>query len=543
VHESFATVWEAIADAVPDAAAVVQRTEAGERRVSWHELDDQAARLAGALAERGVRPRAHVALFLFNAPEYLAGFFACSKLRALSANVNFRYEASELVALLENADAEVLVYHRALADRVAAVRDSLPLLRVLVEVDDGFGPPSVPGALQYDELITGAAPLPRAERSGDDLLLWYTGGTTGLPKGVLWKQGTLLEFGTAYSADLIGRPVPVSPAGAGVCAHELRARDTGPVALLTTPLVHATAAYQMMTWLSVGGTIALLPRGRVDGDEVCATIARERVTLLSIVGDVVLRRIVVALERAEERGEPYDLSSLRRVHNSGAMVSAELKDALMARGTMGFYDSLGSSEAVGFGLALTAAPGEHTTARFRLGPRARILTPDGRDVAPGSDEAGVLAVAQSTAIGYYKDPERSATTFPVIEGTQYAIPGDWALLHGDGTITLLGRGSSCINTGGEKVWPEEIEVLLKTHPAVLDAVVVGVPDAEWGETVGAVVSLRAGEGTAPTADELSAWVGDRLASYKRPRRVTIVDEVQRTTVGKVDYDWARASLS
>jgi fatty-acyl-CoA synthase len=543
VHDSFATVWEAIADSVPDAPAVVQRTERGVRRASWGELEDHAARLAGGLAERGVGPGTHVALFLHNAPEYTECFLACSKLRARSANVNFRYEASELVALLENADAEVLVYHRALADRVAAVRDSLPLLRVLVEVDDGSAVPSVPGALGYDELVSMAAPQPRADRSGDDLLLWYTGGTTGLPKGVLWRQGTLLEYGAVYAADLIGRPIPVSAADAAACARELHASATPPVALLTTPLVHATAAYQMMVWLSVGGTIALLPRGRVDGDDVCATIQRERVTLLSIVGDVVLRRIVAALERAEERGEPYDVTSLRRVHNSGAMVSAELKDAFLGRGTMSFYDSLGSSEAVGFGLALTASPGEHTTARFRLGPRARILTPEGRDVRAGSDEAGVLAVAHSTAVGYYKDPARSATTFPVIDGTQYAIPGDWALHHADGTITLLGRGSGCINTGGEKVWPEEVEEVLKTHPAVTDAIVVGVPDTEWGETVGAVVSLRAGDGPAPTGEHLSAWVGSRLASYKRPRRVAIVDEVRRTTVGKADYDWARASLS
>jgi fatty-acyl-CoA synthase len=210
---------------------------------------------------------------------------------------------------------------------------------------------------------------------------------------------------------------------------------------------------------------------------------------------------------------------------------------------MGFYDSLGSSEAVGFGLAFTSAPGEHATARFTLGPRARVLTDDGRDVVPGSGEAGVLAVAHSSAIGYYKDPERSAATFRDIDGTRYAVPGDWAIVHEDGTITLLGRGSGCINTGGEKVWPEEVEELLKMHPAVSDAVVVGVPDDEWGETVAAVVSIRQVADTAPTPDELSTWVGQHLASYKRPRRVVVVDEVQRTAVGKADYAWARALLS
>jgi fatty-acyl-CoA synthase len=211
---------------------------------------------------------------------------------------------------------------------------------------------------------------------------------------------------------------------------------------------------------------------------------------------------------------------------------------------MSFYDSLGSSEAVGFGLALTSAPGEHSTARFTLGPRARVVTEDGRDVVPGSGEQGMLAVSHSSAIGYYKDPERSALTFREIDGTPYAMPGDWAIVHEDRTITLLGRGSGCINTGGEKVWPEEVEEVLKNHPAVVDAIVVGMPDEEWGEAVAAVVSLGADpSGNPPTPEELSAWVGEVIASYKRPRRVVVVDQVQRTTVGKADYAWARAALS
>jgi acyl-CoA synthetase (AMP-forming)/AMP-acid ligase II len=315
------------------------------------------------------------------------------------------------------------------------------------------------------------------------------------------------------------------------------------VALLTTPLVHATAVHQANTWLAQGGTIVLLPRGRVDGDEICATIAHERVTSLSIVGEAVLRRIVDALASAEARGEPYDLSSLQRVHNSGAMVSAGLKDALLSRGTMTFYDALGSSEAVGFGFALSRGAGEHGTARFTLGPRARVLADDDRDVVPGSSEPGVLAVSQSASLGYYNDAERTARTYRVIDGTRYAIPGDWAILHEDHTITLLGRGSGCINTGGEKVWPEEVEEALKEHAHVVDAVVVGIPDDEWGETVGAVVATRRDDGKALTADELSTWVAQRLASYKRPRRIEFVDEVQRNTVGKADYEWARTVLA
>jgi acyl-CoA synthetase (AMP-forming)/AMP-acid ligase II len=540
LYESFATVWEAVADAIPDATAVVQ----GERAVRWRDVEDHAARLAAGLAAEGVAPGTHVALFLFNCPEYMECTFACSKLRALSANVNFRYEAAELAALLENSDAEVLVFHRSLGERVASVRDRLPKLRVLIEIDDGKTAPLVTGAIAYDDLLATNEPLPRIERSGDDMLLWYTGGTTGLPKGVLWHQGTLLNYGAVYAAGVIDRAVPETVAEAAECALDLYRRDSRPVPLLTTPLVHATAVHQANTWFSLGGKVALLPRGPVDGGVVCATIARERVTLLSLVGDVILRRIVRALEEADARGEPYDLSSLRRVHNSGAMVNASLKDALLRHGTMNFYDSLGSSEGVGFGVALTTTPGEHTTARFALGPRARVVTEDGRDVVPGSGEQGMIAVAHSAAVGYYKDPERSAATFRDIDGTRYAVPGDWAIVHDDQTITLLGRGSGCINTGGEKVWPEEVEEVLKNHPAVLDAIVVGIPDEEWGESVAAVVSLRADhDGASPTPDELSAWVGQLIASYKRPRRVVVVEQVQRTTVGKADYTWARTVLA
>jgi fatty-acyl-CoA synthase len=529
-----------MADALAGDPAVVQ----ADRRVRWGELDERAGRLAAALARVGIGPGAHVALYQYNCPEYIECKFACSKLRALPANVNFRYEAEELLALLDNADAEVLVYHRALADRVALIRTRATKIRLFVEIDDVSAVPSLPGAVDYEEFLAAHEPAARIPRSGDDFVLWYTGGTTGLPKGVLWHQGTLLQYGISYAAALFGDPEPASLPDALAHAVERRARGTTPIALLTTPLVHATAVHQSNTWLSLGGAVVLLPRGAVDGDEICRTIERERVTQLTIVGDVVLRRVVQALEAAAARGEPYDLSSLRRVHNSGAMVSASLKDALMTRGTMSFYDSLGSSEGVGFGVAYADAPGQHDTARFTLGPRARVLTEDGRDVAPGSGEPGVLAVTGSAAIGYYNDPARSAATFVQIDGEHYAMPGDWALVHDDLTITLLGRGSGCINTGGEKVWPEEVEEVLKEHPAVGDALVVGVSDAEWGEIIAAVVQLDPSPGRrVPTAEELEAWVGARLASYKRPRRVVFVDAVQRTTVGKADYAWARTLVS
>ena len=533
MYESFATVWERVADAVPDAPAVVQ----GDRRITYRDVDDRAARLASALAAYGVGPDTKVALFLHNCPEYMELLFALSKLRAVPANVNFRYLGDELVQLVDNADAEVLVYHRSLRERVEAARDRMPHVRHTIEVDDEGGDS------EYEALLTRHEPAPRIERSGDDLVLWYTGGTTGLPKGVLWHQGTLLGYGLIAAYALQDETPTDSLEQLVDDVRRWHARGTPLISLLTTPLVHATAVHQANTAFAVGGTIVLLERGRTDGDTICTTIERERPSVLEIVGDVLMRRIGRALDAADARGEPYDLSSLKRIHNSGAMVSAPVKDALLSRGTMHVYDSLGSSEAVGFGVALTTGPGQGETARFRLGPNARLLVAADRDddVAPGSRDVGVLAVHTSCAIGYYRDPARSATTFRMIDGKLHAIPGDQATLDVDGTLTLLGRGSNCINSGGEKIWPEEVEEVLKEHPGVTDAVVLGVPDDEWGQLVTAVVATTGDD--PPDADALGDWVGGRLAGYKRPRRFVFADEVGRNTVGKLDYEWARNAVS
>jgi fatty-acyl-CoA synthase len=457
------------------------------------------------------------------------------------ANVNFRNLGDELVQLVDNADAEVLVHHRSLRDRVDAARDRMPGLRATIEIDEAHGDS------EYEALLRSHEPAARIERSGDDLLLWYTGGTTGLPKGVLWHQGTLLGYGLIAAYALQDETPPAEDEADSLDrlvddVQRWRKRGTPLVSLLTTPLVHATAVHQANTAFAVGGTIVLLERGRTDGDTICAAIERERPSVLEVVGDVLMRRIAGALDAADARGAPYDLSSLQRIHNSGAMVSAPLKDALLSRGSMHVYDSLGSSEAVGFGVGLTTAAGQGQTARFRLGPNARLLVAADRDedVEPGSGQVGVLAVHTSCATGYYKDPARTAATFRMIDGKLHAIPGDQATLDVDGTLTLLGRGSNCINSGGEKIWPEEVEEVLKEHPGITDAVVLGVPDDEWGQIVAAVVSTTGDD--PPSADALGDWVGARLAGYKRPRRFVFADEVGRNTVGKLDYDWARRAL-
>ncbi len=363
MYESFATVWERVADAIPEAPAVVQ----GDRRITYREIDDRASRLAAALTDLGVGPDTKVALFLYNCAEYMECLFALSKLRAVPANVNFRYLGDELAQLVDNADAEVLVHHHSLHERVVDACDRMPGLRHVVEVDDDHGDS------EYERLLLAHQPAPRTERSGDDLLLWYTGGTTGLPKGVLWHQGTLLGYGLIAAYALQGETPTDTIDQLVDDVRRWRARGTPLVSLLTTPLVHATAVHQANTAFAVGGTIVLLERGHTDGDTICATIQRERPSVLEIVGDVLMRRIAGALDAADARGEPYDLSSLARIHNSGAMVSAPLKDALLSRGTMHVYDSLGSSEAVGFGVALDHRAGAERDGTLRA--RTERATP------------------------------------------------------------------------------------------------------------------------------------------------------------------------
>ncbi len=553
MYESYASWWEAVADAVPDAVALVQ----GERRTTYRELDDRAARLAAALTALGAGPGSRVALHLYNCPEYLEACAAAFKARAVPVNVNFRYRAGELAYLLDNADAEIVVTHRSLAPMLAEALPQLAGVRAVIVVDDGAAPgarvepavePAVElgvelgGSYRYDDLVAGHAPAPRLERSGDDLLFWYTGGTTGLPKGVMWHQGTLLSYAVTRGYVTQGIDPPSTLEEAGAAAAALQARGTAQVQLPTTPLVHATAMINAFQGFSQGGRVVLMESRRLDPHELWRAVERERVTNITIVGDPIARRMVDALDEADARGRPYDLSSVRRILSSGAVWSAPVKVALRARGDMVLYDTLGASEGIGLAVAESdpragGPADDFTTARFRLGPYAALVTDDGRVLAPGSREPGLLAASRYIGVGYHKDPERSARVFREIDGERYAVPGDWATVDADGTVTFLGRGSGCITTGGEKVWPEEVEETLKEHPDVVDCLVVGVPDDEWGQVVVAIVSPRAGATVA--AGELREWSRARLAAYKVPRRVVVVDEVPRSPTGKADYAAAR----
>ena len=526
----FATVWEAIADAIPERAALVH----GETRRSWRELDDRAARLARALQELGIGPDAKVAQYLYNGNEYLESCFAALKLGAVPINASYRYLEDELVYLLDNADVEVLFFHAALGERVAQVAGRLPKLRGIVQVGDGS--PSVAGALGYEELISASPPAERIPRAEDGLYMIYTGGTTGMPKGVMY------EVGAFTAALMLGHPIhglPLPRSAEGVLPNVLEIHRIGsaPVTLTACPLMHGTGLWLggFLTF-NLGGTHVCMEGTSFDAHRLWRTTERERVTDIVIVGDAFARPMLRALEEAEARGEPYDISSVKRIVSSGVIWTSQTKQALLARNAMALIDIMGSSEgAMAQSVTMPGLVAE--TARFRLSEAAKVFTEDDREVEPGSGEVGMVAHTGIVPLGYYKDPEKSARTFRTVKGVRYAFPGDFATVEADGSIKLLGRGSACVNSGGEKIFPEEVEEALKLHPAVWDCLVVGVPDERYGEAVTAVASLRSGESA--TEAEILASARGHLSSYKLPKRILLVDVVHRAPNGKPDYAWAR----
>jgi fatty-acyl-CoA synthase len=532
---SIADMWEAVADALADEVAQFH----GEQRETYREFDERAARLAAAFRAHGVARETKVAMYLYNANQYLETCFAAFKLSAVPVNVNYRYLTDELHYLLDNADAEVLVYHGALAERVAAVRDRLPTLRVLIQVTtaDADRVPLLPGAYDYEALLAAHAPAARQPRSPDDFVFLYTGGTTGLPKGVMWRHCDLFRvLSQAYVA--LGS-VPSTPQEVGVAARQLREIGMAGPGLAAAPLMHGMAWFTSMGRLLIGASVVSLTKRSFDAAELWQLVQRHRVAMVVIVGDAFARPMVRALEEAEAAGRPYDLSSLMTIVSGGVMWTPPFKQAFLDRGVPMLIDGLGSSEATGIGMMISGAGSDLETAKFQLNPTSKVFTEDGREVTAGSGEVGLVAVAADSGIpiGYYKDEQKTAATFKVINGVRYSLPGDWARVEADGSITLLGRGSVCINTGGEKVFPEEVEEVVKLHPAVEDCTVVGLPDEQWGEIIVAVVQTSGG--AAPGAQEVIGAARARLAAYKAPKHVVFVERVVRSPAGKADYRWAK----
>jgi len=522
---NLAEIWERIAAKFPDADALVH----GDRRISWNDFDQRANGVAATLLAAGAQHQDKVALYLYNAPEYMEGAFAAFKASLVPVNTNYRYVEDELAYLWDNADAIAVIFHGSFTETVERVRGRVPKVRVWLWVDDGFGP-CPDWAVPYEEAA--ATPSDRVvgakDRSGDDLLMIYTGGTTGMPKGVMWRQDDLIRATCSAGLPMVlSDPVDVGGPDALVAALG----SPGSPGLPACPLMHGTGWFTANIYLSMAGSVVTLPGRRFDVIELLDTIERERVGAMTIVGDAFGKPILNALDAEPGR---WDLSSLALITSSGVMWSEGVKRGLLRHHpNMFLIDAFSSSEAIGLGQSLTAAGMDTGTAKFVLGENAIVVTEDGRIVEPGSGEKGRVAVGGTTPLGYYKDPEKSAATFVTIDGKRYSMPGDWATVDADGTINLLGRGSVCINTGGEKVFPEEVEEALKEHEAVEDAVVVGVADEKFGEAIIAVVELRRGDALDEPA--LIAHVRGRLAAYKAPKRLLAVPSIERAANGKVDY--------
>jgi fatty-acyl-CoA synthase len=526
---NYGDVWETVADVQPDAIAVTQ----GTRHVPWSEFDQGADGIAQFLLDLGVVQQDKVAIYLYNSPEYLQTNFAAVKVGLVPVNTNYRYGDDELSYLWENADAVAVVFHGAFSDRIEGILDRVPRVKGWLWVDDGMGP-CPDWATPYEEaakMAIGRTTAPWG-RSGDDLFMLYTGGTTGMPKGVMWRQDDLfarLIISGVRGYDLEG--------GVDGVRAALTASPGGVTLMPACPLMHGTGSFTANTTLAEGGRICLLENRKYDPVELLDTVEREKVNGLVIVGDPFSRPLLSALD-AQPRH--WDLSSLMMVISSGAMWSESIKQDLLAHHAgMLLVDAFSSSEALGMGVSVSGAGNAAATATFTLGPDVKVLTEAGQEVTPGSEEIGVLALGGRNPLGYYKDEEKSDRTFKVMDGVRYSIPGDFAQVDADGTIRLLGRGSVCINSGGEKIFPEEVEEALKTHAAVGDAVVVGIPHATYGEQIVAVVELTEGA-EPPTEAALIDHVKARLASYKAPRRVRVVSTIGRAPNGKVDYKRHRA---
>jgi fatty-acyl-CoA synthase len=508
-----------------------------ERVISWGEFARRSNNLAAGLVARGAQPDDKVAFYTRNGPEYLIALAACFKARLVHVNVNFRYLDDELWYILDNSDARFCVFGDEFADRLGSLLPRLPALAHRLQI--GGAPRDF--AESFD-VVSNEGDGERLDiaRSPDDLLFIYTGGTTGMPKGVMWRAEDLwgaLGYGVNTPANGGVAPPDVKTHVENVCKFGPGTRQ-----LPACPLMHGTGLLTAIGTLSGGGSVVTLPGEHFDARALWSAVESHSVDSLVIVGDAFAKPMLNALE---ESPGGWDLSCLKTIVSSGVMWSREVKQAMLEHHPgMMLVDTFGSSEAVGFGTSITTATGETRTAKFQIGERCKVFTEDHREVTPGSEERGFIARCGPIPVGYYKDEKKSAETFPTIDGVRYSIPGDWCTVAEDGTLTLLGRGSVCINTAGEKVYPEEVEEALKTHPDVEDALVVGVDDDRWGQAVTGVVQLR--DGAAMDEDALRGHVRGSLAGYKTPKRVLGVEKMFRAPNGKADYkgatEWALQEL-
>jgi acyl-CoA synthetase (AMP-forming)/AMP-acid ligase II len=505
---NMADLFEHAVDAFPERVALI----CGDRQLTYAELEDEANRLAHHLAARGAGPGDHVGLYARNSVAAVETLLAVIKLRAVTININYRYLAGELAYHLRDGDLAALVHDQDLA-----------------EIVDAVAPPGLPRVTigpDFDAALAAAsAARDFGPRSPDDVYIIYTGGTTGYPKGVMWRHEDIWRTLAGGIDFLTGEPL------ADEWAQSRKgAEGTALVRMAPAPLIHGAAMVATLGCLFAGDTAVIMPK--FDPDALWAAVEKHRVNTLSVIGDAMARPLMEALAAGN-----YDTSSLINLNTTAALFSPAVKDAVArALPSVFLTEAVGSTETGFTGMALHSAGGEYRGGpTVTAGPDVIVIDEAGRPCGPG--ETGKMARGGHIPLGYYQDPVKTAEMFTEVNGRRYAVPGDWARVEADGTITLLGRGNTCVNTGGEKVFPEEVEGALKSHPDVFDALVLGVPDDRLGQRVAALVQLRPG---APAdAAVLQAHVHGQLAGYKAPRTVWFVDSVGRTVSGKADYGWAR----
>jgi 3-oxocholest-4-en-26-oate---CoA ligase len=519
---TFADIWEQYATALPEAPAQWHQNAL----TTWSQFNARANGIATQFLEGGARQGDRVVQYLYNGPHYLETLFGCFKLGLVPVNTNYRYGDDEVAYIWDNADAVSVVFHGSFSERCARIRSRVPSVKQWIWVDDGTDP-CPDWATSFETAASSGTPANVSGhwgRSGNDMLFLYTGGTTGMPKGTMWRQEDLI--GAFESSNRINLGTFPS-----LEVLKQRSAKPGPRNLPAAPLMHGTGLFGAFSNLNMAGSIVTLTHRSFDVTEFLDTVQTVGVNSTSIVGDAFAKPILRSLDAEPQR---WDISSLRVIVSSGVMWSAETKAGLLKHNArLIMVDTLGSSEAIGMASNTTTAGAEMKTATFTLGPNTKVLNDDGKEVTWGSDERGRVALRGFTPAGYWKDPIKSEATFPVYDGVRYSIPGDWATVDANGVVNLLGRGSQCINTGGEKVYPEEVEEVLKLHATVADAAVVGLPDERFGQAITALVELH--PDASFEASALIQHVKDRLASYKAPKRIFTVSTIGRAPNGKLDY--------
>lgn len=522
-------LFEAVAQIVPpEHDALIH----GDDVISWAELDRRSNQLGHALLNAGLGPNSKVAFYMRNQSAYMETLIACLKSRLVHVNVNYRFQTEELSYLFDNSDAEAVVYDAEFRSLIEVLRPRHAKVKLWIETqgpDDGFAQP-------YAKLLEqGDASPVQLKRSPNDQLFIYTGGTTGMPKGVIWHQADLLtaQFNSLAYLENSEPPKRLEQVLARIRKTSMYNRQ-----LPAAPLMHATAVVVAFGAILGGGCVVTLPSHGFDADALWRAVEKHRVTTLTIVGDAFAKPMLKALEQKALENRHYDLSSLKGIISSGVIWSQPVKQAMLDYlPEVMLLDNFGSTEAPACGTAITTKAGGIRQPIFRVGEDCKVFSEDNREIQPGSGEAGLIGRAGPIPQGYYKDPEKTAQTFRTINGVRYAMPGDYCIVEPDGTLTLLGRGSQCINSGGEKVFVEEVEETIKQHPAVADALVLGTPDERWGQAVTAVVKLH--PGASANEQQIQQQVREHLAGYKVPKQVLFNDRIERLPNGKADYRAAK----